>query len=228
MATGTLSDNELLDRIGQLLQLQTLLGDLESAKRESIEPFLKDVLLYDGVVCDSSNVIRVMRERDPVMIVDCKSRVGSRLTGDSFSDAALDYYALDQVRFMVLTDGLSWRFHSDTLCPPELEKEPFLAFDIDNFDQGEFDALRMFGSDMFDKKRNVELAYELQVRRLVKAKAYNELAAPSRPMVDMFVKSVKKTLGRRCRHDSVEELTERFLPEILREIVERGGAHREW
>ncbi len=143
---------------------------------------------------------------------------------------ARHFNAVPAVALGVLTNGMEYRFFTDTGAPNIMDQRPFFVFRLDQLDL-RLDVLSRFSKRAFDAQGIRDYATDLFFTASITAFLRSELDLRSRPPSEDFVRWV---LGHKELYDSsrvTASVVERFEPivgaalaTVLREIVRRSVA----
>ncbi len=100
------------------------------------------------------------------------------------------YYATEDARFGLLTNGLVYQFYSDLDQPNKMDSAPFFVFDIRNFEDHQIDELKRFTKAAFSVDDILTTAKKLKYTRAIKEVLERELDNPSDEFVKFFLSQV--------------------------------------
>jgi hypothetical protein len=134
-------------------------------------------------------------------------------------DAQLAKYfaAAKTARFGILTNGIEYRFFSDTKDKYLMDSKPFMEFNLLNLDDSVIPHIRLFCKDTFDTSDTSKKASELIIFNEIKGYFREQFESKSGPSDD-FVKAV---LSRTYEGQKSKAAIEKFRP-----IVQK--ALRDW
>lgn len=99
----------------------------------------------------------------------------------------------------ILTNGIQYRFYTDIDKDNNLDPDPFLIFDFENFNEKLIEALDIFRKDNFDEKNMREVALQLKNTEGIKNVINEQFTNPSEEFVKFIAKQVnaKRLQGER-------------------------------
>ena len=168
---------------------------------EVIPEFTADVGIKKGEKVDYAVCIDGKVE----MLVECKP---ANVELDVSHAAQLfRYFSVTETRVALLTNGIVYKFYSDTEKPNRMDDKPFFTFALDAMKIKDTATLASFTRQGFNVVRIVEAAVNLKSESLVYRALLEEFAAPS----DEFVRMIAAKIG-------VKPLTA-ALKETVRSLV---------
>lgn len=226
-----------------LNRLDAVKGKGEQATKQSLVFPVLDVLGYDiwnpSEVCpeyDADFAIRKAGQKEKVDIaillagiprtyIEVKP-IEEHLDGHE-GQLARYFNATRSVTLGILTNGIEWRFFTDTGDPNVMDATPFHVAKLDAADQG-LDVLARFAKQVFSPEAIRDYATELRYTADIAAFLRQELDLKDREPGDYFVRWILKAPG---MYSGVvnSNVVERFSPivkaaltRVIREIVRRS------
>jgi hypothetical protein len=196
--------------------------------REIVPEFISDVGFKQREKVDYA----VMVDGKPRILIECKAvNVDIDKIG---ADQLVRYFILTDARFGILTNGIKYKFYTDSEKPNVMDPKPFLEVDMRKLNKATIKELEKFRKDAFnvDKilNRVNELKYNLEIKKIFE----NDLQYPSDEFIRYFAKQVyggvitanvkkqfspivKNALNQYMK-DQVNELVKAFLNEDSHEM----------
>lgn len=193
---------EFLEKINQLKERAIALKDNleteEATKNALIMPFL-NALGYDvfnplevvpEYVADSRLKkdekvdYAIMKDGKPVILVECKKVANDKLDVKKHAGQLFKYFTASKAKFIILTNGIVYKFFSDIEETNILDKEPFFIFNLLEYKENQVENLSEFKKDSFDVEKVFSNAGDLKFIRMFAEVLENEYRTPS----DDFVK----------------------------------------
>lgn len=191
-----------IEKINQLkeraISLKDSLETEEATKNALIMPFL-NALGYDvfnplevvpEYVADSRLKkdekvdYAIMKDGNPVILVECKKVAIDKLDIKKHAGQLFKYFTASKAKFIILTNGIIYKFFSDLEETNILDKEPFFVFNLLEFKDNQIENLAEFCKENFDVEKVFSNAGELRFIRQFAEVLENEYRTPS----DDFVK----------------------------------------
>ncbi|WP_185998203.1 type I restriction endonuclease [Novosphingobium aerophilum] len=115
------------------------------------------------------------------VLVECKP-VSSELSIKHASQL-FRYFAATNARFALLTNGVIFKFFTDSDKPNMMDEVPFFTFNLDDYRKSDLRNLSAFQKSEFDVERIVAQAGSLKLQSQVMAELKKEFAEPSEEFV---------------------------------------------
>ena len=147
---------------------------------EVVPEFTADVGIKKGEKVDYAICIDSKVE----MLVECKP-AGVALDV-SHAAQLFRYFSVTETRVALLTNGIVYKFFSDTEKPNRMDDKPFFTFELDAIRKQDAVTLARFTRHAFSVDRIVEAAASLKNESLVYQALADELAKPSDEFVRMI------------------------------------------
>ena len=247
----SLEGMDLIDRVREVSSRAQLRLDKieteEATKTALVMPFISHVLGYN--VFDPAEVVpeftadvgtkkgekvdyAIFQDDTPVILFECK-KFGAELDRDHASQL-YRYFSVTQVRFGVLTDGMSYQFFSDLEEPNKMDGRPFFEFSLLDFNEAEVEELRRFSKTSFDLDQILSTAKDLKYTREIKRLLANEWADPSEDLARYFASQIYDGVKTKAVVDQFLRITKKALHQFLADRVNdrlksalQGGAEQD-
>lgn len=224
--------DEIRALVPQFSKLTEHLHTEEAAKTSLVMPFIR-VLGYN--VFDPTEVVpeftadigtkkgekvdyAIMQDRNPIILFECK-QMGTNLTEETYWNQLARYFMVTKARFGVLTDGLNYRFFSDLDATKEMDRKPFLEFNILEISDAHVEELKRFTKSSFQLEDLLEAAREPKYTKEIKRILGEQLSNPADDFVKFFqtqVYSGRKTQG---VQQQFHQLTKKALNQFISERI---------
>lgn len=231
-----------------LVRMKAVMGKGEEATKQALVLPMLDALGYDiwnpSEVCPEYEADFAVKKAGQKEKVDIAVLVGGQpaiYLEVKAMDVALDghegqlaryFNATSTVRLGVLTNGIEWRFFTDTGDPNIMDSFPFHTAKLDAVDQG-LDVVSRFSKQAFDsgsiRDYATELLYVSKIANLLRS----ELDLKDKEPSEQFIRWILKSDG---MYSGVVNMNvvERFRPvvkgaltRVIREVVRRSIAAME-
>lgn len=147
---------------------------------EFIPEFVADVGTKKGEKVDYA----IMKDGKPVILVEAKA-VDDTLTKH---DAQLfRYFTVTEAKFIILTNGIVYKFYTDLEEKNKMDEKPFLEINILDMTDAQMSELKKFIKDSFDIDTIFNTASELKYTSLIKSQLTNQLNNPSDDFVRFLI-----------------------------------------
>ncbi|MCY3782092.1 MAG: type I restriction enzyme HsdR N-terminal domain-containing protein [Chloroflexi bacterium] len=123
----------------------------------------------------------ILRDGSPIIIIEAKAAVHT--LNEQHWRQLHDYFVALDVQFAVLTNGIEYRFYTDSVRQHVLDKKPFLTINLRTLDRSSVQVLEHFSKSQFTPEQGMR---KLRVRLLLE----DELKRPSDEFVRLFAKRV--------------------------------------
>lgn len=191
--------NQLKDRA---INLKDNLETEEATKNALIMPFL-NALGYDvfnpmevvpEFVADSSRLKKdekvdyaIMKDGKPIILIECKKVDNDKLDIKKHAGQLFKYFTAGKAKFIILTNGIVYKFFSDIEEPNVLDKDPFFTFNLLEFKENQLETLAEFCKDNFDLEKAYSNAGDLKYIKQFEEVIENEYKAPSDDFVRYLI-----------------------------------------
>ena len=193
---------EFSEKINQLKERVTNLKDSiqteEATKNALIMPFLT-ALGYDvfnplevvpefiadsRLKKDEKVDYAIMKDGKPIILLECKKVENDKLDIKKHAGQLFKYFTASRAKFIILTNGIVYKFFSDIEEQNILDKEPFFTFNLLEFKENQLETLSEFCKENFDIEKAYSNAGDLKYIKQFEDVIENEYRTPS----DDFVK----------------------------------------
>jgi hypothetical protein len=154
----------------------------------------------------------------PIILVECKCCSGS-LENPKHSSQLHRYFHATDAKFGILTNGIIYRFYTDTDKDNVMDEKPFLEFNILNFDEGIVNELKRFSKSSFNSDELEDVARNLLYTKEIKKVISEQLTNPSPEFVKFFVGHVYSGRQTSSIIEKFTELTKQSLKEYINERI---------
>ena len=150
-------------------------------------------------------------------LIECKST--STSLDESHISQLYRYFNITDSEIGILTNGLIYKFYTDSQKKGQMDKTPFLEFDIQNITPSKVKELEKFTRDNFDidniLKRVDDLKYSHDIHEVLS----DEIASPSDEFVKVIAKQVYDgVLTKSMREKFYKIIKNEFNKVILEEV----------
>lgn len=193
---------EFLEKINQLkeraLGLRDNLKTEEATKNALVMPFL-NTLGYDvfnplevvpEYIADSRFKkdekvdYAILKDNSPVILIECKKVENDKLDVKKHAGQLFKYFTASKAKFIILTNGIVYKFFSDVEETNVLDKEPFFTFNLLDFKENQLETLSEFCKENFDIDKAFSNAGDLKYIKQFEEVIEQEYRNPS----DEFVR----------------------------------------
>lgn len=141
----------------------------------------------------------IMKDGKPVILMECKHWAQDL----NLHDTQLQrYFVASQAKFGILSNGICYRFYTDTTTPNIMDNKPFLEVNMEDIKDFQIEELKKFHKSYFNIDTILRSASELKYMGELRTAIAKELQAPSPEFVKYFCKQIsevtftQKVLGR--------------------------------
>ena len=129
----------------------------------------------------------ICKDGVPIILIECKHWEEDLNLHDN---QLLRYFAVSNVKFGLLTNGIIYRFYSDLSQPNKMDEKPFLEIDFSDLKTHLIDELKKFHKTYFDLDNILSSASELKYLGEFKNLLVKEFSNPSEEFVTLLSKKV--------------------------------------
>ncbi len=188
---------EFAERINQLkdraINLKDSLTTEEATKNALIMPFL-NALGYDvfnplevvpEFVADSRLKkdekvdYAILKDGKPIILIECKKVDNDKLDVKKHAGQLFKYFTASKAKFIILTNGIVYKFFSDIEEQNILDKDPFFTFNLLEYKNNHIDTLIEFCRENFDIEKAFSNAGDLKYIKQFEEVIENEYRKPS-------------------------------------------------
>jgi len=121
----------------------------------------------------------------------------------------------------ILTNGVQYRFYTDIDKDNNLDPEPFLIFDFENYKDNLIEALEIFRKNDFDEKNMREVALKLKNTEGIKNIIKEQFSNPSEEFIKFIAKQVN---AKRLQGERLNEFRETIITSFSQLIGEKADS----
>lgn len=146
----------------------------------------------------------IMKDGEPIILIECKP-VGMQL--DRHGSQLFRYFSVCPAKIGILTNGVEYRFFSDTEHENQMDLVPFLTVNILDLKPGQETQLSKFCREEFDMESLMPSIEALALKRQIQEAIARALDDPPEDVIKYFIRQV---------HDGqvTAKVMERFTPLI--------------
>lgn len=188
---------EFTEKINQLKERSASLKDSlqteEATKNALIMPFL-NALGYDvfnplevvpeyiadsRLKKDEKVDYAIIKDGTPIILLECKKVDNDKLDVKKHAGQLFKYFTASKAKFIILTNGIVYKFFSDIEEPNILDKEPFFTFNLTEFKESQLETLSEFCKENFDLEKAYSNAGDLKYIKQFEEVIENQYRNPS-------------------------------------------------
>lgn len=196
---------EFSEKIEQLkervLNLKDNLQTEEATKTALIMPFL-NTLGYDvfnplevvpEFVADSRLKkdekvdYAIMKDGKPIILIECKKVENDKLDIKKHAGQLFKYFTASKAKFIILTNGIVYKFFSDIEETNILDKDPYFTFNLLEYKENQLETLSEFCKENFDLEKAYSNAGDLKYIKQFEEVIENEYRTPSDDFVRYLI-----------------------------------------
>ncbi len=180
---------------------------------EVVPEFTADVGIKKGEKVDYA----ICLDGKVSILFECKA-CNSPL-GEAQSSQLYRYFSTTAARLAVLTDGVMYRFYSDTEEPNIMDSKPFMEFNMLDVQENLVPELKRMTKQSFNLDEIISVAGDLKYTREIKRLCSEEFQSPSEEFVMFFA---RKTYPRKVTQSVREQftaITKRALTEFMNDTI---------
>ena len=214
-------------------QQKDLIHTEEATKNAFVMPFI-NLLGYDvfnpaevvpeftadvGVKAGEKVDYAIRKDDEVIMLIECK-KYGEDLS-DAYSQLYRYFSVVDDARFGVLTDGVSYRFYADLEDKHKMDSKPFLEFDMLDIQPSLVNELKRFAKETFHLDETLIAASDLKYTKEIKQIMMEQLDSPDEDFVRFFLSSVYSGLKTAPVVQEFTSIVKRALNQFMNEAINR-------
>ena len=121
----------------------------------------------------------IIKDGKPIILIECKKIDNDKLDVKKHAGQLFKYFTASKAKFIILTNGIVYKFFSDIDETNVLDKEPFFVFNITDFKQAQLETLFEFCKDKFDVDKAYSNAGDLKYIKQFELVIESEYRSPS-------------------------------------------------
>lgn len=216
--------NELSDRIdnfkekvkGERATINTfilpfirLLGYDDANPTEVKYEFTADFGIKPGEKVD----LAILKDDRVIMLIECKDcRID--LSKQNITQLIRYFTAVTEARIGVLTNGIVYKFFTDSETPNVMDTKPFFEFNMSEIHPSLVTVLNNFTKKNFDVENTRSTAIDLKHRGEIKQILNEQLKSPTKDFVKFFYNSIKTQITAKDFTDIVKRAFNEFVNEM--------------
>lgn len=197
-----------------------ILGYDDTNPTEVVPQLTADIGTKQGEKVD----LAILKSDKAVMLIECKDWT-SDLPRKDVSQLFRYFTAVMDARIGVLTNGILYRFYTDSKTPNVMDTEPFFQFDMSDIQLPVVDVLKNFTKDTFDLDNTRSIAMDLKHRRDIKQILEEQLKTPTNGFVRFFYEALKSQMEIQDFTNVVKRAFHEFLNEQSGGTSNGNGGH---
>lgn len=158
----------------------------------------------------------IMRDGEPIILIEAKP---AGMSLDKHGSQLFRYFSVCPAKIGILTNGVEWRFFSDTEAENKMDLVPFLTVDITDPTDAQVAQLEKFGRDSFDLESLMPSIEALAVKRQVREVIAQSFENPPEEFVKYFIRQIHDGSITKNIYDKYEVLIRQGIKDRLAEMV---------
>ncbi len=150
---------------------------------EVIPEFIADLGIKKGEKIDYC----ILKDSKPIIIIECKHWRDNLKDHDNQLHR---YFYATSAKFAVLTNGIRYRFFTDSESTNKMDNKPFWEFEINNLSDTDIIELENYRKSNFDVGQIFSTVLDLKISNRVRQLMKKELNDPSGEFVKFFVRQI--------------------------------------
>lgn len=192
-----------------ILPFIRLLGYDDANPTEVKYEFTADIGIKQGEKVD----LAIFKDDRVIMLIECKDwRVD--ISKVDVSQLYRYFTAVTEARIGVLTNGIIYRFYTDSEKSNVMDTKPFFEFNMSEIQPTLINILNNFTKDNFDLEKTRSAAIDLKHREEVKQILNKQLETPTDDFVEFFHNAIKSQMAVKDFTDVVKRAFNEFVDEM--------------
>lgn len=192
-----------------ILPFIRLLGYDDANPTEVKYEFTADIGIKQGEKVD----LAILKDDRVIMLIECKDwRVD--ISKADVSQLYRYFTAVTEARIGLLTNGILYRFYTDSEKPNVMDTKPFFEFNMSEIQPTLINILNNFTKDNFDLDNTRFTAIDLKHRGEVKQILNEQLESPTNDFVKFFYNRIKSQMAVKDFTDVVKRAFNEFVNEM--------------
>ena len=221
---------ELIEELNTLFNQITDYKDDVDSEQGTIDAFVKPfvrLLGYDhtnptevkpeysadvGIKKGEKVDLAIFKDNKIIMLIECKDW-SSDLSKEDFSQLFRYFTAVTEARIGVLTNGIQYKFYTDSEKQNVMDTKPFFEFNMSEIQLPLVNVLKNFTKDNFDLDHTRSTAIDLKHRGEIKQILIKQLETPTADFVKFFYDAIKPQMTEQDFINVVKGAFREFLDE---------------
>jgi predicted type IV restriction endonuclease len=159
----------------------------------------------------------IMFDKKPMILFECKWS-GSNLD-DAHCSQLYRYFSVTEAKFAVLTNGIIYRFFTDTEEPNKMDSKPFFEFNMLDFQESHVEELKKLTKNLFNVANFSLSAIELKYTKEIKKLMGEQLISPSEDFIKFFISEIYHGLKTQKVYQQFSDIVKRALNQFVNEKI---------
>ncbi|MBE9192980.1 type I restriction enzyme HsdR N-terminal domain-containing protein [Gloeocapsopsis crepidinum LEGE 06123] len=160
----------------------------------------------------------IIKDNSPIILIECKWCGGS-LENPKHSSQLHRYFHATEAKFGVLTNGIIYRFYTDTEKSDVMDEKPFFEFNMIDFNESIINELKRFSKLTFNPSELCDVAKNMLYTTEIKRLMAEQLFDPSPDFVKFFAGQVYTGKLVASVVEKFTEITKRSLKEFINDRI---------
>ncbi|EAZ92016.1 type I restriction endonuclease [Crocosphaera chwakensis] len=160
----------------------------------------------------------IFADDEPIILMECK-HCQENLDNPKHRSQLHRYFHVTDTKIAILTNGILYRFYTDTDKDNVMDDKPFFEFDISNFDESSVKELKRFSKSNFNHDELGDVAKNLLYTKEIKRVIADELTNPSPGLVKYVIDGVYPGIKTAAVIEKFTEITKCSLKEYINERI---------
>lgn len=138
----------------------------------------------------------ILKDGKPIILIECKKIENSKLDIKKHGGQLFKYFTACKAKFIILTNGIIYKFFSDIEEQNILDKEPFFIFNLIDYKENHLETLAEFKKENFDIDKIFKNAGDLKNIKQFEQVIENEYLNPSEDFIRYLINKTEGFNGR--------------------------------
>lgn len=209
-------DTEETTKISLILPFIRLMGYDTEDPLEFKAEYTADIGAKRGEKIDFA----ILNNGVPEILIECKP-VFNELSGENLSQL-YRYFNITHARIGILTNGVVYRFYTDSKDKGKMDETPFLEVDLSHISPFELVQLERFRKENFNIDRILNVVNTLKYEHDIKKCLNEELEVPSDEFVRAISKQVYDGVLTKNKVQYFRKIIQKTFKEVINEKVDKS------
>ena len=129
----------------------------------------------------------IMKDGKPIILLECKKVENDKLDIKKHAGQLFKYFTASKAKFIILTNGIVYKFFSDIEETNILDKDPYFTFNLLGYKENQLETLSEFCKENFDLEKAYSNAGDLKYIKQFEEVIENEYRTPSDDFVRYLI-----------------------------------------
>lgn len=158
----------------------------------------------------------IKKDNATILLIECK-HCGQNL--DLHNTQLAKYYAASNARFVILTNGIEYRFYADLDKINIMDKNPFLIVNMLNLSDNVIEQLKKFHKSYYNESDILSTAQELQITIQIKDLLIRNFQNPGEDFTRYFIRCLNDGKSTAKQVELYKPILKKSIASVINDII---------